>query len=266
VKPLFIIAALFLLSGCSSSGTSTPAPNPVPQPPVSQTLAMPARRVFKGDWSKPSIGLTGTFEGDPPPIVSAPPGTIWVTFPRPGLQGQACLDPAPNPGYHTDSGNLVFTPGPIGSGSPGFPVQTLRTFSLNYHLAISCDVMFEDIGSFAAYAGPVIYHGETQGQYRAAYGQNFTRQDIDLSVDASVTGYTAPIKIPTGQWVSMEVHYYPDGTWRFAYQGQEFIPTGITDPGLLTGDPHCGLFCGGFNSFRVGRFEVWSDDPSETEI
>lgn len=219
------------------------------------SLTMPARRVFKADWSQASVGLTGFLEqGTPPEDRGGAADAVWCTFPRPGLQGQGCVDPGPNAGYHTDGGGLVMTP-----GSPGYPIITKATFSRAHHLAIVCDVCMVDAGTQGAFGGPAIYNGEAN--YRAIYGQN-NGDGVDLIVDATVTGYTSSTKLSPGMWYTLEAHYYPDGTWRYACDGVEFVPTGITDPGLLLNDPHAALFCGGFEAFKIGRFEVWSDAPN----
>lgn len=194
----------------------------------------------------------------PPVFSSGDPNAKWFTNAATGLGGFACADPAPNAGYHCADGCLVMTPGPI-SASGGFPIISAQTFSKDFHTAIDCEVWFDDIGTFGSYGGPVLDNGEDN--YFAEYGQNCGLNAISLIVDQTVKGAPPMATIEPGAWHAMQVHYYPDGMWRIAYDGIEYLPTGIDNPMPLKNDPHVSVFCGGFGAMKIRKLEVWSDAP-----
>ncbi len=282
---------LIALAGCTN-GSAPPAPappaqtapQPAPQPlpavspdpmtpaqpippaaPGPPQIPMPAMRVFLADWTGPSIGLTGFMVRKmPPEFSSGDPKAKWFTNAAPGLGGFACADPAPNAGYHCENGCLVMTPGPL-SVSGGFPVISAQTFSKDFHTAINCEIWFDDTGQFGSYGGPVLDNGEDN--YFAEYGQNCDHATISLIVDQNLANGAPPMaNIAIGVWHTMQIHYFPDGTFRMLYDGVEYVPLGIQNPYPFRNDPHLSIFCGGFGAMKIRKLEVWSDNPNATAV
>jgi len=254
IRPLAVIGALFLLSGCSTGTTATSAPVPVPQVPAPPVATLPPRRgreMFAADWTGPSIGLTGFItENGELDVGSA--HAAWLTFNRPGCQGADCVDPGPNAFYRCRDGALH-----IHSDNPGWPLLSVATFDgpISLQTVVTC----VHLGSADAFAGPVIYHRETI--YRAIY---FSPSEFPGKAEVRIWGPKNRTNVlmlcDIGRPYTFRMDYADGG---FVYYVNGAAIAAEHRPGDLLDDettfdqpPRIGWFMG-IADISIGQTDVW---------
>ena len=237
---------LLFLAGCAG-GNPPPSPQPFPVP-----VTTPRTVVFNAVWSAPSIGVGVGCTEDVPPVCTAGEAP-WLTFDRPGTQGQACVDPAPNACYEADGRTLTLRTGP-----PGFPLFTRQTFdgAISVEVAMSAKCLAQD-----CYAGPVFYNGEHN--YRALY---YTKVADGLQVSVytpvSYAGPISPEVYPAGSTHTLRIDYAID-TWLYYVDGVLKLtetPGSLgPDSTVLTSPPHVALFIGDAEA-SIGPLTVYTQN------
>lgn len=226
-----------LLAGLAACGS-----NPPPQPVTSVSGPPPASRpgtlTWSADWTGPSIGLGLECSEDVPPRCFGSDAS-WLTFNRPGTQGQACVDPGPNACYATDRGTLKIT-----AGAPGWPMFTKETFAGPISVEAVAYATCTDPGCFF---GPVVYNGEMN--YRAIY---WAAAGDRVQVWLYAPTVAVPLEAatyPQNTVKAFRMDYDGVDTWRYYIDGQLVL---TETPGSLGPDrtalseaPHVSLFMGG---------------------
>lgn len=217
-------AVLLFLAACNGGSA------PVYRPPPAPAGAWPAVL---------DLGLACT-ETVPPACTGT---SEWVTFDRPGKQGQACVSsPAC---FHVDNGVLA-----IDADTPGFPIMRRATidgaFLISMAFTAACKPPPE-----LCYIGPVGYAGELA--YRAIY---FDRSGITIYTPI-VARFVAPA-VP-GRTYTLGLEYDGDRTWTYRIDG---VPAFVETSGSLTDFPTKlgfpvmpSIWAGGVNA-RVQNFRV----------
>lgn len=214
---------------------STPAP-PIPAP-TSTATPRPGALAWSADFTSPSIGVGLECSEDVPPRCFGSDAP-WLTFNRPGTQGQACVDPGPNACYSTQAGTLKLT-----GYSPGWPLFTRETFDG----AISVEaVAYATCTGPGCYFGPVVYNGEMN--YRAVYfAAAGDRVQAWLYAPVVAVPLSA-VTYPQGTQLTLRVDYDGVDTWRYYVNGELTL---TETPGSLGPDrtsfsnaPHLSVFMG----------------------
>lgn len=218
-------AALFLLTACSTP-IPTPLPIPAPDPPV-----------YAADFTNLTVGLSCTEES--PPVCQG--NAEWLTFDRPGEQGQDCVLPSPNPCWETEGANLR-----LHTGSPGFPLFTNRTFDRSRKITVEAVISAECKTPYC-YVGPVLYNGESN--YAAVYLA--WAPDNRIQVYLYRTMAAVPLgseTYPAGTTLTLGI-VYEDGSLTYTVNGVAKL-TEVQgaligpDSSVLANDPHLSVFIG----------------------
>ena len=199
------LLALLALAGCASS-----QPPPTPEAP--------------GSWQSFEVGLACT--EDVPPLCN---GTApWLTFDRPGNQGQACVQAGEC--WHLSNGYLYIT-----SVSPGFPLIQASTLDKDQG-EVTLTVVSAKCKAQGCYFGPVVYNGERN--YRALYIADGQVAMYGPTVLRVLQPATFPVTLGIA-WNDGEVSYKVNGTvvWTET-EGYSQDTTHFLNP------PHLAIFAG----------------------
>lgn len=240
-----LILLALLLAGCGG-GSLPPAPGPsLPSEP------RPGVMVFSADWSAPSIGVGLECSEDVPPRCFGSDAP-WLTFNRPGTQGQACVDPGPNACYRVEAAGLY-----LDGGAPGWPMITAQTFAGPISVEASVSATCTSAGCFF---GPVVYNGEME--YRAVYVA--AAPDDRIQVWLYTPRTAVPLSSDTyrqGTPLLLGLETDGAGNWTYLVNRQAMLretPGSVTsDTGIFGAAPHLALFMGAARG-TVGRLDVYA--------
>ena len=235
-----LIALALLLTGCAAGG-SNPLPPPAPPPAGPPSAVRPGVVVFTANWQQDTIGV-GCGEDVPPTCAGT---ATWLTFPRPGTQGYACVDPKPNACLELLGDRLR-----VKNAVPGFPLISQQTFNATEGMSIEAVVsaICRDPGCFI---GPVIFDGELDygGLYLDAAADGVRVRAYRPAVACELPGH----HYPAGTTVALRVDYDGAG-YRFVVNGSPASAPGCEDDPLKH-DPRAALFAGGVDGY-VERLDV----------
>jgi hypothetical protein len=246
--------------------------------------------VFKGDWSKNSVGLTGFFEevtggGEVYQFDWAKgdyENAKWLTFPRPGGQGLDCVDPGPNKWYQVKNGKLCLHTEP----TIGWPFVTKLLFPVGPGQSISFQTTVKgncyDLEN--AWGGPVLYRREYY--WRGVYFGKWTPGKMALRLWGPTELKSEPLLIlDEGQTIIVRIDYQ-DGVWDYYIMDEagnlllhltedDNHPILKDEKGVEADNnrnllseqpPHAGFFMGDGLDMEVGDLDVYSNDPSLPEV